>query len=64
MAQKKAAADALRDQEKFMVVGEGDAVCGKCGYEYLASQGDKDFPVPPGIFFQVSSISSFHLYML
>lgn len=49
---KKMKADALREAEKFMVVGEGDASCSKCGYEYLMLKGDKDFPIPAGTAFE------------
>lgn len=49
---KKQEADKLRDQEKFMVVGAGDATCGGCGYEYKQDRGDPDFPAAKGIAFQ------------
>lgn len=63
MAKKKAAADALREQEEFMVVGEGDATCGKCGYEYISSKGDKEFPAPPGTSFMVSNLTGIFLFI-
>ena len=46
--------DALREAEKFMIVGAGNAVCANCSYEYLQENGDKDFPVPAGTPFEVS----------
>eukprot|EP00803_Ostreobium_quekettii_P009290 evm.model.scf_994EXC.7 EVM.evm.TU.scf_994EXC.7 scf_994EXC:53204-56326(+) len=45
---KKQRAEALRAQEKFMVVGEGNATCSSCGYEYMMEKGDKEFPIPAG----------------
>ncbi|KAL4447643.1 hypothetical protein ABPG75_004862 [Micractinium tetrahymenae] len=51
-ARKKAEADRLRAAEKFMVVGTGEASCKGCGYEYLPSRGDPEYPVAPGVPFQ------------
>ncbi|CAD7700252.1 unnamed protein product [Ostreobium quekettii] len=50
-AAKRQKAEALRAQEKFMVIGEGNATCSSCGYEYLREKGDKEFPVPAGTSF-------------
>lgn len=46
-------AEELRAAEKFMVVGEGNANCSSCGYNYEASKGDPDFPIPRGTNFKV-----------
>lgn len=45
--------EALRAAEKFMVVGNGEATCKGCGYEYKPDKGDPDFPVARGTKFQV-----------
>lgn len=50
---KKMRAHALRQAEKFMVVGAGNAVCSSCSFEYLLEKGDRDFPIPPGTPFEV-----------
>ncbi|GMH44942.1 hypothetical protein BSKO_12899 [Bryopsis sp. KO-2023] len=49
---KKLEADKLRDQEKFMVIGAGDATCSQCSYEYKSERGDPDFPAAKGTAFQ------------
>lgn len=48
----------LRAQEKFMMVGTGEADCLSCGYHYEPSKGDPEFPVAPGTKFQVCSVCS------
>ncbi len=52
IARKKAEADRLRAAEKFMVVGTGEAECKGCGYTYVPSKGDPEYPVSPGVPFQ------------
>eukprot|EP00892_Ulva_mutabilis_P011688 jgi/Ulvmu1/8892/UM049_0074.1 len=42
----------LKAQEKFMMVGTGEADCLNCGYHYSPSKGDPEFPVAPGTKFQ------------
>lgn len=42
----------LRAAEKFMVVGTGEAECKGCGYTYVPSKGDPEYPVSPGVPFQ------------
>lgn len=52
-ARKKAAADALRAQEKFMMIGTGEAQCKGCGYTYDPKLGDPEYPVSKGVKFEV-----------
>lgn len=49
---KKERSDELREAEKFMVIGEGNATCSSCGYNYESANGDPDFPILPGTKFQ------------
>lgn len=51
-ARKKAAAEALREQEKFMTIGTGEAECKGCGYTYNPKIGDPDYPISPGMKFE------------
>lgn len=53
IARKKAAADALRAQEKFMTIGTGEAQCKGCGYTYDPKLGDPEYPVAKGVKFEV-----------
>lgn len=53
LARKKAAADALRAQEKFMTIGTGEAQCKGCGYTYNPKMGDPEYPVAKGVKFEV-----------
>ncbi len=53
MARKKAAADELRAQEKFMMIGTGEAQCKGCGYTYDPKLGDPEYPIAKGIKFEV-----------
>lgn len=46
-------ADELRKAETFMIIGEGNATCSSCRYNYEMSKGDPDFPVPKNTRFQV-----------
>lgn len=53
-AQRKAREiEELRAQEKFMMVGTGEADCLSCGFKYDPKAGDPDYPVSPGTKFQV-----------
>ena len=51
-ARKKAEAERLRAAEKFLVIGTGEAECTSCGYTYVPSKGDPDYPISPGVTFQ------------
>lgn len=35
-----------------MLVGTGEAECQGCGYTYVPSKGDPEYPVSPGVAFQ------------
>ena len=52
-AQKLAEVERLRQAEKFMVVGTGEATCMGCGYEYQPKNGDPEYPITPGTYFTV-----------
>ena len=41
-------AERLRQAEKFMVVGTGEASCKGCGYTYQPANGDPEYPVAKG----------------
>lgn len=56
-AQKLAEIERLRQAEKFMVVGTGEATCMGCGYEYSPKNGDPEYPITPGTYFTVRSAS-------
>jgi len=45
-------AEELRKAEKFMIIGEGNATCSACRYNYETAKGDPDFPIPRGTKFQ------------
>lgn len=45
---KQEEADRLRQAEKFMVVGTGEAECKGCGYTYTPSAGDPEYPIAKG----------------
>ena len=53
LMRKRLAAQQLRDQEKFMKVGSGEADCVSCGYHYDPRNGDPEYPVAAGTKFQV-----------
>lgn len=53
-AQKLSEIERLRQAEKFMVVGTGEATCMGCGYEYKPKNGDPEYPITPGTYFTVS----------
>lgn len=44
-------AERLRAAEKFMVIGTGEAECKSCGYTYLPSNGDPEYPIGRGTVF-------------
>ena len=50
---KRRAAQELRNQEKFMKVGSGEADCISCGYHYDPKIADPEYPIAPGTKFQV-----------
>ena len=52
-AQKLAEVERLRQAERFMVVGTGEATCMGCGYEYQPKNGDPEYPITPGTYFTV-----------
>lgn len=52
-ARRKAETDRLRAAEKFMKVGTGEAECKGCGYVYSPSKGDPEYPIAPGMKFEV-----------
>ena len=56
-AQKLAEIERLRQAEKFMVVGTGEATCMGCGYEYSPKNGDPEYPITPGTYFTVRPAS-------
>lgn len=56
-AQKLAEVERLRQAEKFMVVGTGEATCMGCGYEYQPKNGDPEYPITPGTYFTVRPAS-------
>ncbi len=45
---KQEEAERLRQAEKFMVVGTGEAECKGCGYTYTPSAGDPEYPIARG----------------
>ena len=55
-AQKLAEIERLRQAERFMVVGTGEATCMGCGYEYQPKNGDPEYPITPGTYFTVRSL--------
>jgi len=62
-AQKLAEAEWLRQAEKFMVVGTGEATCMGCGYEYQPKNGDPEYPITPGTYFSVRPVFIIQLFI-
>ena len=62
-AQKLAEAERLRQAEKFMVVGTGEATCMGCGYEYQPKNGDPEYPITPGTYFSVRPVFIIQLFI-
>ena len=60
-AQKLAEIERLRQAEKFMVVGTGEATCMGCGYEYQPKNGDPEYPITPGTYFTVRTATAARL---
>lgn len=52
-ALKQAEADRLRAAEKFMKIGTGEAECKGCNYVYQPKNGDPEYPIAPGVKFEV-----------
>lgn len=47
-AKKQREIENLKEQEKWMKVGSGEADCLNCGYHYDPQQGDPEYPVSKG----------------